>query len=233
MKKHEIIARLRRDLQAVTVERRRAASDVVVAGARVALRRFQSTRMAKTHADLLADTHSRAAAQFFLDDLYGSHDLTRRDADIERLIPTMERLMPSAALQTIAEAIELDALSEQLDRVMAERLGATFSESDYIDAYRQVASRAERESQIAHIQSLGESLCELVRVPLIGGTLSMMRAPAKLAGLSELHQFLERGFSAFKQMKKPKLFVVTIVERESDIMRNLYACSATPFDIVS
>jgi len=232
MKKHEIIEILRRDLQAASVLRRQAATSVGTANARAALRRFQSARMATTHADLLADAHMRGAAQFFLDDLYGSHDLTQRDADVERIIPMMEKLMPVSALKTIAEAIELDALSESLDRQMAERLGDRFASSDYIDAYCQVASRAERESQIVHIQSLGESLCELARVPLIGGTLAMMRAPAKLAGLYELHQFLERGFTAFKQMKKPKLFVATIVERESEILRNLYAGKAAPFDVV-
>lgn len=232
MKKHEIIEILRRDLYAASVLRQQAAINAGTANARVALRRFQSDRMAKTHADLLADEHTRAAAQFFLDDLYGSHDLTQRDADVERIIPMMEKLMPVSALQTIAEAIELDALSESLDRQMAERLGNKFAESDYIEAYRDVASRAERESQIVHIQSLGDSLCELARVPLIGGTLSMMRAPAKLAGLFELHQFLERGFTAFKQMKKPKLFVATIVEREGEILRNLYAGKAKPFDVL-
>jgi hypothetical protein len=232
MKKHEIIEILRRDLQAASMLRQQAAENAGTANARAALRRFQSSRMAGTHADLLADDHTRDAAQFFLDDLYGSHDLTKRDADIERIVPMMEKLMPVSALQTIAEAIELDALSESLDRQMAERLGERFSADDYIEAYRQVGSRTVRESQITHIQSLGESLCDLARVPLIGGTLSMMRAPAKLAGLYELHHFLEHGFTAFKQMKKPKLFVATIVERESEILRNLYAGKAMPFDVL-
>lgn len=231
MKKHEIIALLRRDLKAAMVERQLASTNPVAANARIALRRFQSARMARTHTDLLASDETRAAAQFFLDDLYGAHDLTQRDADVERIVPMMERLMPVSALQTIAEAIELDALSESLDRAMAEKLGAKFAEEDYIDAYRKTASRADRESQIVHIQSLGDSLCELARVPLIGGTLAMMRGPAKLAGLSELHHFLDRGFSAFKQMRKPKQFVTTIVEREAAILENLYANKAEPFDI--
>lgn len=231
MNKHEIMSRLRNDLQAAAVERLVAANDPAAAAARVALRRFQSERMARTHADLLADVHTNAAARFFLDDLYGVNDFSRRDADIERIIPMMERLMPVSALQTIAEAIELDALSEILDRSMATRLGTAFAERDYIAAYRTVGQPREREKQITHIRSVGQSLCELVRVPLIGGTLAMMRGPAKLAGLGHLHDFLDRGFRAFKQMRRPQDFVATIVRRESTIMQQLYEGKDDPFQV--
>jgi len=229
MSKQDIVARLRRHLQAAAVERLVAAKDPEAAAARAALRRFQSARMAQTHADLLADPHTRAAAHFFLDDLYGSHDFTKRDADIERIIPMMETLLPMSALATIAEAIELDALSEVLDRAMATRLGSSVTEPGYIQAYRSAGLRRDREKQIDHIRSVGDALCELVRIPLIGGTLSMMRAPARLAGLAELHDFLDRGFRAFKQMRRPKDFVDTIVRRETMIMERLYAGAAEPF----
>ena len=229
--KHEIVARLRRDLQAAAVERLVAAKDPDAASARAALRRFQSARMAQTHADLLADENTRAAARFFLDDLYGTHDFSRRDADIERIIPMMEKVLPVAALETIAEAIELDALSEILDRAMATCLGSRVTEAGYIEAYRGASAHKDREKQIGHIRSVGDSLCDLARVPLIGGTIAMMRAPAKLAGLGELHDFLDRGFRAFKQMKRPAEFVDTIVRREGAIMERLYAGTADPFEI--
>ena len=231
MDKHEIIARLRRDLQAAVVERQLAAADPGTAAARTALRGFQAARMARTHADLLAAEETRAAAQFFLDDLYGAHDFTQRDADIERIIPMMERMLPASALQTIAEAIELDALSEALDRAMAARLGEQITDDTYAAIYRQVACRSDRERQIAYIQSVGNSLCELVCVPLIGGTLRMMRGPAKLVGLFALHNFLERGFGAFKGMRKPQEFVGKIVARETAILENLYAQRPQPFQL--
>lgn len=229
MKKQDIVTRLRRDLQAAAVERLVAAKDPEAASARAALRRFQSARMAQTHADLLADAHTRAAAHFFLDDLYGTHDFTQRDADIERIIPMMEKLLPVSALETIAEAIELDALSEILDRAMATRLGTRLSEQSYAEAYRNAGTRRDRQKQIDHIRSVGDALCDLVRIPLIGATVVMMRAPARLAGLEELHDFLDRGFQAFKQMQRPKDFVDTIVQRETAIMERLYAGASEPF----
>ncbi|MBV8634554.1 MAG: hypothetical protein JO002_08705, partial [Burkholderiaceae bacterium] len=227
-KKQDIVLRLRRDLQAAAVERLVAAKDAEAAASRTALRRFQSARMAQTHADLLADPNTRGAAHFFLDDLYGTHDFTQRDADIERIIPMMEKLLPVSALRTIAEAIELDALSEILDRAMATRLGNRVTEPGYIEAYRE-GMRRDREKQIEHIRSVGDALCELVRIPLISGTLAMMRAPARLAGLSELHDFLDRGFRAFKQMRRPKEFVDTIVRRETAIMERLFGGASEPF----
>jgi hypothetical protein len=228
MKKQDIVATLRRALQAVTAHRQSARSNATTRAAIGAVKRFQSQRMAATHGDLLAAPATHKAAQFFLDDLYGDTDLTQRDADIERIVPMMERLLPTAALQTIAEAIELDALSEMLDGAMAACLGATFSEQDYCAAYRDVTARTDRERQLAHVRSVGGSLCELVRFPLIGSTLLMMRGPARIAHLSELHSFLERGFAAFKGMKRPADFVATILAREAAILENLYAGRTQP-----
>lgn len=231
MKKQEIVAALRRELQSVIAQRCNALTDPAAGAARAALRRFQSQRMADTHADLLAATESSAAARFFLSDLYGDRDLTQRDAGLERIVPMMERMLPVPALETIAEAIALDALSESLDGAMARRLGEAFSEGAYISAYREVTKRSDRERQLAHIVSVGTSLCELVRVPMIGSTLAMMRGPAKLARLGELHNFLERGFKAFDRMRNPQAFVMTITQREHAIMDRLYAGQALPFDL--
>jgi hypothetical protein len=228
--KREIAAELRRALHEVTIERQVAKMDAATLRARLALKQFQAMRMVRTHADLLASPDTGAAARFFLEDLYGTHDMTQRDADIERIVPTMERLLPESALQTIAEAIVLDALSEKLDAAMALEVGPEFDESGYAAVYRKATSRADRERQIALVHSVGISLCELVRIPLIGGTLKMMRGPAQMARLGELHEFLERGFLAFKAMKAPRKFVEATVVRELRIMENLYAGVPRPFD---
>lgn len=231
MNKQEIVETIRRELASVISERSVVIAEPDVGAARLALRRFQSERMAATHADLLSNPESFAAAQFFLSDLYGTEDLTRRDADLERIIPSMERLLPVLALKTVAEAVALDALSERLDATMAQKLGASFTEEDYIIAYREVTTRSDRGHQLDYVALVGRALCDLVRVPLIGGTLKMMRGPAKLAKLAELHSFLERGFLAFKVMRKPQEFVEAIVSRERMIMENLFAKKARPFDL--
>jgi hypothetical protein len=227
--KEEIISTLRTHLHAVMRERHAAHSNDNLFPAYQSLRQFQSARLASTYADLLADKTTRSAALFFLEDLYGTKDFTQRDADIERIIPIMERLLPVAALHYVSQAIELDALSESLDTAMALRLGEQFTQETYVIAYRDVGSRSERERQISLVQSVGDSLCELVRKPFIGSTLRAMRVPAKVAHLAELHHFLERGYGAFKAMKKPAEFVTTIVERENRILENIYSGKEKPF----
>ena len=46
----------------------------------------------------------------------------------------------------------------------------------------------------------------------------MMRQPARLAGLSGLQDFLERGFAAFRSMGGAEEFLRTIDARETQIM---------------
>ncbi len=231
MEKHELVTALRASLQALAQQRAVARSDPATQAARLALQQFQSARMARTHADLLATPESAAAARFFLEDLYGAKNVIQRDADVERVLPTMERMLPLAALTAVAEAIELDALSEALDTALAKHLGPDFDERDYAAAYRAVATRAAREQQLRQVESVGNGLCRLVRIPLLGTTLAMMRAPARLARLGDLQNFLERGFNAFKAMRQPQQFVATIVAREGQILQQLYAGNPRPFEI--
>ncbi|TFW02413.1 hypothetical protein E4K72_13560 [Oxalobacteraceae bacterium OM1] len=233
MDKRALIARIRSELAAARMLRDAATRDPGISAARVVLRRYQSGRMAHTHQDFLSAAATRAAAQFFLEDVYGAGDLSQRDADLERIVPVMERLLPGAALATVADALALDALSERLDGVMAGRLGVRFDEREYLAVYPKVTARIDRDRQLDLVAALGDSLCKLVRVPLLGATLTAMRKPAKLAGLGELQDFLERGFSAFKTMPDPAYFVRTVVARERRILEAIFAGEAEPFAVGS
>ena len=232
MKKENLAKKLEQQLRLVAEERQAAKREPALMAARVALKRYQSARLAVTHADLLANPNTRDAAQFFLEELYGSHDLSQRDVDLERIIPTLQKMLSYESLHTITEAIVLDALSERLDTAMARVLGTEFTDGMYIAAYRTATTREEREKQLELVQQLGDSLCELVKVPLLAVTLSIMKAPARLAGLGQLHQFLDRGFSTFKKMKKPAQFVESIVGRERQVMTRIYEGRMEPFDVV-
>ncbi|HZH08432.1 MAG TPA: hypothetical protein VEY69_17330, partial [Lautropia sp.] len=72
-----------------------------------AIKQFQRERLARAHADLLQSERYRLAARFFLDELYGIKDFSSRDEELARMIPSMSRLLPAAALGTIADGIEL------------------------------------------------------------------------------------------------------------------------------
>lgn len=232
MKKEKLAQKLEQQLRMVAAERQAAKRDPALLSARIALKQFQSARLTGTHTDLLANPNTRDAAQFFLEELYGSDDLSQRDVDLERIIPTLQKMLSYETLHTITEAIVLDALSERLDTAMARVLGTDFTEGMYIAAYRTATTREEREQQLQLVQQLGDSLCELVTIPLLAVTLSIMKAPARLAGLGELHKFLDRGFSTFKKMKKPAQFTGTIVRRERQVMEKIYDGRMDPFDVI-
>jgi hypothetical protein len=221
---------LRSHLSEVSRLRLAAEANADGAAVREALRRWQSARLASAYPDLLGSPRFGAAARFFLDDLYGPKNFTRRDAEITKIVPALTRMLPAPALAVIARALELDALSEQLDAAMSTLLGpGRIDAQRYAAAYRSAGTRALRERQIALIVEVGSGLNELVRLPLLGTTLAMMRGPAALTGLAALHDFLERGFRAFRQMGDASEFLATIQSRESSLLERLYAGDPEPF----
>ncbi|HET7731295.1 MAG TPA: hypothetical protein VFK48_14795 [Usitatibacter sp.] len=194
------------------------------------LKRWQAARLAATYADISAEPRFHAATAFFLEDLYGAKDFSARDQSMLRIVPVMSRLLPESAVETAALAIELEALSEALDHRLAAALPeGPIDEEAYGEAYRASSTRTERERQIELIVAVGERLDALVRKPFIFQTLKLMRQPARLAGLSDLQDFLERGFEAFLEMGGAKLFLATIRERETAILRSLFSGAPMPF----
>jgi hypothetical protein len=134
--------------------------------------------------------------------------------------------LPAAGLETVADAIELDALSEDLDAAVVKALGRSVRAIDaaaYASAYRKVDRRSDRERQFALIHDIGHSLARLTRQPFVGTTLSLMRKPAKLAGLSNLQSFLERGYLAFRDIGDVEEFLQRILEREEALLTALFA----------
>ena len=234
--KHAIAAALRTSLSSAIALREDARADPVSARRRMALREWQAARLARTHRDLLKDERYARAAAFFLSDLYGPKDFGERDAQLDRILPSLVALLPATALATLAAAVEMDAVSERLDGALAAVLVRAGCENGidgtaYAAAYRAAGERALRERQIALIGEVGTSLGRLTRMPLVAGILRMMRAPAELAGLGSLQQFLENGFAAFRSMNGAGAFVSRIVEREEAILRRLFAGEPRPFEI--
>ncbi|HTS52345.1 MAG TPA: hypothetical protein VMH26_03640 [Burkholderiales bacterium] len=206
------------------------------AAKRLLLREWQAARLKRTYADLLDHPGYRAAAEFFLSDLYGLKDTSERDAAVERIYPAMVKMLPEPALHGIGLALELDALSEELDAqlldVLIEQLGLRdqITEVAYGDAYRRCDNYALRKHQIELLTQTGEDLALIVSKPFLYRVLRAMRRPALVAGFGELQSFLERGFNAFRHLSEPRTFLETIERRETRILDRLYACHPRPFD---
>lgn len=233
--KEHWIELLRRHLGQAKALRAAACTDPRDAEDRLKLRAWQADRLAATYRDLLDSERYHDAARFFLTDLYGPKDFSARDHEVERILPTLSATLPAAGIRTVALAIEVDALSEELDAAMAAELRraraiANITEKTYAEAYRRCGKRAQRELQLKLIGEVGEALAALTRKPLIHAALRLMRAPAKLAGLSELHAFLETGYDAFHKMGDPTEFLAAIATREATVLQRIYDGAPEPFD---
>jgi hypothetical protein len=192
------------------------------------LKSWQAERLAKTHADLLEDKRHAPAAHFFLDELYGTHDFTVRDDEVARIIPLMVKLLPESALTSLADALRMDALAEELDHAMVAALRANgevdqLTPESYARAYRRCGRRADRELQLELTAHIGHSLDRLTRTPMLGTSLRLMKRPAEAAGFGDLHRFLQSGFNSFQHMKGADEFLNTIIERERKLMEDWLA----------
>lgn len=196
---------------------------------------WQARRLAHTYADLRADPRYAPATEFFLTDLYGPRDFSKRDADGERVAAAMHRVLPESAIRPIEAALVLNRLTHVLDAELAQMLFEIMQveridAASYAEAYRRCDQYTRRKSQIEQVDALGRQLDHVVAKPMIQLALRLARGPAHLAGLGELQDFLERGVRAFLHMSGASAFLDTIRARESDILTRIFDGDPAPFD---
>ncbi len=188
-----------------------------------ALRAWQSARLAATYADLRADPRHRPAIEFFLDELYGTHDFAPRDRELHRAWHILEKTLPTAAMRVLGDALDLELLSLELDCAVARALRTAVIDADsYAEAYRAANRQVDRARQLELIGSLARRLADVVTHPWIGQLLRIARPAALAAGFGVLQDFLERGFTAFKTLGDASTFIAAIEAREGLLSRRLF-----------
>jgi len=215
--------RLASGLARVIELRRRLHADAETNRRWLAVKRWQSERLARTYPDLLGSARYRPACQFFLDEIYGARDFEARDGEALRVVPKLARMLPERAVETMALAVELDETSESLDARLAQAVVLPVDADSYARAYRDTGTVAERQLQIDTIDRIGRTLEKLARFPLLSGMLHMMRGPATAAGFGHLHNFLQSGFDAFVAMGRADEFLDVVRRRETALMDSIFA----------
>jgi hypothetical protein len=204
------------------------------------LREWQSARLARSHADLLADLRYAPACRFFLADVYAARDFTQRDHDISRIYHSMRRVLPPEMRRSLELVMELNIITTSLDHTLLIELlagpdgAATLSQlsvAEYTAAYRRCANYDERRRQIELIGTTGRAIDRLVHRPAVGLALRLARGPALLGGWHELQDFLERGYHAFRHMKAADRFLEIITGRELLFLDRIFAGEPEPFTI--
>jgi len=216
-------------LRRVDAQRALRAADPSLHDRVQAVKHYQHERFQHTYADLLATPRYAKATRFFLEELYGPMDFTRRDTQFKRVVPGLVRLFPKEVVLTVQTLGELHALSEELDTAMARAVPAGPVElSAYIRAWQAVGRPADREAQIMLMRRVADALDVYTRNPLLRHSLRLMRTPARLAGLPELQAFLEAGFDTFGAMHGAQEFLDTVVQRERALAAWLFAAKVPP-----
>jgi hypothetical protein len=219
-----VSAEIAQHLAIVDAERQRRAAEPGLLDKVTALKSYQQRRFAHTYADLLQSARYGAATRFFLAELYGPTDFTRRDAQFGRVAPTVARVFPDEIAETVTILAALHALSEILDTAMASELAdVRIAPVDYVAAWRRVGRASDRERQIALTLGIAAQLDRVTRLPLLRNALRVMRTPSRLAGLGELQRMLESGFDTFRSMHGADEFIATIDARERALAADLFA----------
>jgi hypothetical protein len=203
----------------------------------IMLRTWQTERLMRTYADFLSSRRYGPASRFFVTDLYGVRKFRQRNYDIEYMYKLMRRFIPDILLVLVRNAIEVYHLTDELDQellnVMIANLGVKdeITEEIYAEAYRMCDNYAERQRQIELLLEIGRQVDLSTHFPPIGLALRLARGPAYHAGWDELHDFLERGYKAFKHMGSAKKFLEAIRTREYRILDRIYASHPDPFSL--
>lgn len=188
------------------------------------LRAWQTRRLADTYADLLANPRYARACRFFLEDVYAAKDFRQRDEEIKHLYAIISRILPDILLRLVKTVIELNELTHDLDEelwaVLQNQLGITdtITMETYLAGYQLCDNYAERAYQIELIDRVGHMVNITTKIPMIETTLRIVRAPVTAAGWGDLHDWIQRGYLAFKHMHGAKEFLATIHAREMAIL---------------
>lgn len=208
---------------------RRAAAPALQQRLRL-LRDWQAQRLATEYADQREYPRRRDAVGFFLDDVYGARDFAERDVQFARALHRLRAMLPMPALQALRDAVELQALTLELDAALAACLdeAAALDASAYADAYREVGRYADRDRQIDLALEIGARLRHLTAHPTIELMLRLAATPARLAGYGALQGFIERGYAAFRRLgPEAAAFLDTIAARERAFLARVAATGVT------
>jgi len=199
------------------------------------LRAWQSERLRHTYADFLADERSAPACQFFLSDVYAPQDFSQRDQDLEKLYGLLSHFIPAPMLSLLADAIELNQLSNNLDTRLLEALVNDLGMVDeitpalYAAGYRACDNYTERVHQIDLMTRILREVGAGAGQPLVAITLKAARLPAQRFGWQDLYDFLVRGHAAFRRLGRKNELASTIQQREMGLLDRIFAGESEPF----
>jgi len=200
------------------------------------LRAWQTERLSRSYADLLADPRYQPATEFFRQGIYAPQDFSQRDQDLQQIYDALEGVMPNLVRETLDRVNELNGLTAVLDQLLINTLINQLGVTDritvplYAQAYRICDNYAERSHQIDLIMQVGDGVNRLAHIPFINFSLRLARGFTRWSTWSEVQTFFEDGLAAFRHMgSNAETFLQIIEARERDSLEKLFAGADDPF----
>ncbi len=188
---------------------------------------WQLDYMLPFYEDLRASEDYAVAVNFVVSDLTGI-GVNQRDHDLARVVPIMCKMLPDKALRTVATAMQLNARVLDINLSICRELfkeisvDADISEAEYCSACRR-ASRLDECLELVYLTGeVGHNLDHMIRIPMIGLTLKVMRTPARVAGFGALQRFLEKGYRTFVALEDVDQFLDDMTLRMTDVFTRIF-----------
>lgn len=188
---------------------------------------WQLAYMLPFYDELRQSRDTREAIDFIVTDLAGT-GISARDHEIQRVVPTMIRMLPSKAIGMLAAAMEQNARILEINLTICDVYYAqhgddsAFTEKQYCAAAREAVSLTECLDLVKLTRKLGHELDRIIRIPLLGVTLMTMRIPARLAGFGTLQSFLEKGYSTFRNLDDVDQFLAIAEKLMQQLFERIY-----------
>ena len=191
------------------------------------LKEFQTKRLRETYADFSAQPEFAALVEFFFSQIYGTQDFGFRNESIKTLHQRLSGLLHGQIIDGIGKVIELNDLTENLDRRMAEEfirrdVSKLSNIEIYGDVYRSLDNYDQRVHQINLMVEATKSIHHLSQMWLIGLSLKAVSKAAHIAGYGKIMDFLEAGYSAFHRVKNIRAFLDAVQSREMALNDRLF-----------
>jgi hypothetical protein len=194
---------------------------------KVSLQKHQIARLTETFADLKANERYRALAEFFFVDLYFVGDRKARNESFLRVWRHFEKVLGGVIVAGLHDLVEFYLLSERLDDDVARVLVSMkapldFDRATYERAYRYADDFEARKLQLEYVGRTLDFVHRTSQRRLLGVLISTMQATARLIGASLMADFLNRGYTAFREVKDITYFRDTILKREHERLERIW-----------
>ncbi|MGR3296052.1 MAG: FFLEELY motif protein [Candidatus Bathyanammoxibius sp.] len=195
--------------------------------AQVGLRRYQASMLKATYRDLMADEGYNRLIIFLLDTIYNSEDANAPADTFAKVYDYFMERPNGKPIAILTKLVELNRLTEGLDRSLAEEIGKTSEITDavYVAALHACNNRKERTRHIELFIKCITKLHRLSRHPLNAFIFKVMKLLMSYLGRPKGIKIVEEGYKALLGTEDLSRLTGTIRELELARLERAYGAA--------